>query len=99
MNTTEALVVGNRKRIERARLRRLAEGLPADLARHRVAWWIERPPEPLHGLSVERLLRWIHRFGERRAQRLLARAQVSGTRPLEQLTERERQALKQELVG
>ena len=99
MNTTEALAVGNHKRIERARLRRLVKELPEKLGRYRVARWVNCPPECLYGLHVERLLVWVHRIGQSRAQRLLRAAQVSGTRPLDQLTERERQALKQELVG
>jgi len=89
---TAALQRANSVRSERAEIKRaLVAGAcsPADLLRD--------PPASCRRVPAHQFLTWLPHWGDRRAERTLLAAQVSGRLTLEQLTERARGELAEQL--
>jgi len=89
---TAALQRANSVRSERAEIKRaLVAGRcsPIELLRD--------PPVSCRRVPAHQFLTWLPHWGDRRADRTLLAAQVSGRLTLEQLTERARGALAEQL--
>lgn len=96
----QALAVANRIRLERAHLlgglgRRGSRKIPPE----RIAELLLDPPEVLLGMRVDRLLARTERYRWERVAKLLQQQRISETRLVRDLTERQRVALAERLVG
>ena len=99
----QALAVANRIRLERAHLlgglgglgRRGSRKIPPE----RIAELLLDPPEVLLGMRVDRLLARTERYRWVRVANLLQQQRISETRLVRDLTERQRVALAERLVG
>lgn len=88
--TRNALRGANLIRRNRARLKRRIR------AGGSIQAVIANPPKCARTATVEEALIWPHRMGKFRARRILRWADVSGTRTLGNLTDRERQSLREQ---
>lgn len=84
----KALSRANEVRMERAALKRQVYA-----GSFAVVELVEDPPEAVSRVLVGDLLTWPRRWGQLKATRVLRRAGVSVTRPVGQLTVRERSDL------
>jgi hypothetical protein len=84
----DALQRATKVRIDRAKLKKdLAAG------RTRIADVLQDPPECVHTAKVNELLLALPKFGRVRVSKALARARVTGTTRLEDLSDTQRAAL------
>ncbi len=89
---TEALARANRVRSERAEIKRaLVAGECSAIE------LVLAPPASCRRASVHEFLTWLPHWGDRRADRTLLAAQVSGRLELGKLTDRARGALAEQL--
>jgi len=93
----EALVVANRVRSEHARVLGELRGADPAEARQRISELLLSSPAEVRTMRVERLIVSTPYVGKVKAAQVLRRAGVLSTRPVGQLTVRQRMALAEEV--
>lgn len=92
-----ALALANEVRLARAQRRRDLAALPSKEGISLVIEWIGATPPELDRMNVRDLLRGIHQWGGRRADKALIKVGISSTSTVGALTERQRLALTEHL--
>lgn len=96
----DALAVANQRRYAIAALRaRLGERHSLGVSAVRLARLMEDPPRAVENVQVWQLLSWGWRFGPHQASRVLRRAGVNPSRRMRQLTDRQRDVIRLQLLA
>ena len=95
------LAVANQIRLDRADLHHVIAAMSQRGGAQHVARLLLDPPDSLHNLAVRKLLLWINRWGDSRAEGLLAELEIGQRRDVTvgELTERQRVLLSDALTG